>query len=802
MPQTNLLRAITYRLTTTPVHQLPHVVYYLAQSLHECSDSFSAANEDQPNETATLVQKLRVKISALLQDREQDARFCAVILIKAVIEVGGFDGLRKSEPWARLLLNNLRKREPPSIHRLTIIVLTRIFSLTLDHPALLREITAPLLPSFIPSVLNLLQPSVTTDGDTPVTILSPLLLPGLLSWNTLLPVSPATFRPFLARIGAICTHLIGEGSTSCKLTSISCKILARLPLCAGKNAVEAEWSKLCHRAVNSINIIANKLLAGVSEDWELTHPDLRSVRTGNAEQDGLSDGLVFTELLKWRNLHQATRNIEALIDLLSRVLQQPIQQSCPVPVSLILDLSSRLVFATPAMQSEKHGTKAPATGEIGRERSDELFTCLPSFCKAILHLESKMVEIFADAVLPVWLNIWDQAVHVFSRNSDNPEVKSAIYQLLVKLLPVAGPSIRKAEIKSAAVVISNCCEDALRQTTWEDEKAEWTSRAHETNTTKSTRNYHSLQPPSALTQQSHDLLLELLTHVPGKQIPHALRTEIDRTLIVAGRPQSLLASTLNPSQRDSIGASTPSLLPFLLQVECEQLSSGALLRPRVAAVQGVPHNKEELDEDERNADYTPYVADLDQPRSLSPPTVYDNSQLASLSNVGAMSGFVPEETQLQISADQEVAEGAWGDRKRSHEAISANNSTPSVLETADEYDRTGGSDPKRQLLEDIRLKKESQDSELVSKSSFLTSGVSLHTTPTGEKLSPSETTTSNPPPKGPNSLEAHPQRWSLYPTTFENEDSGSESDMPEINIEPDTEDEDDEAEEGAEEVEA
>lgn len=62
--------------------------------------------KDGAPEHSVLVHKLKTQITTLLNNgRSQAGRFSAAILIKAVVDVGGYECLRTSEPWVRGLLS-------------------------------------------------------------------------------------------------------------------------------------------------------------------------------------------------------------------------------------------------------------------------------------------------------------------------------------------------------------------------------------------------------------------------------------------------------------------------------------------------------------------------------------------------------------------------------------------------------------------------------------------------------------------------------------------------------------------------
>lgn len=105
---TNLLRVISHRLTATPSHQLPHVVPYLANLVSQCRHKVLApeiSKETGPgSEDALLAHKFKTQLSAFLQSKSPEARYAAVVLVKATIESGGRDILQGAGAWVRSLI--------------------------------------------------------------------------------------------------------------------------------------------------------------------------------------------------------------------------------------------------------------------------------------------------------------------------------------------------------------------------------------------------------------------------------------------------------------------------------------------------------------------------------------------------------------------------------------------------------------------------------------------------------------------------------------------------------------------------
>lgn len=111
---TTTLRAVTHRLTTTPVSELPAIASFLASSLSDCSELLSAAQIQKAaksdSDHATQIHKLKTRLASLLQDRTVEGRWAAVVLVKAIVEAGQWEILRGCEPIVRNLISILGVR--------------------------------------------------------------------------------------------------------------------------------------------------------------------------------------------------------------------------------------------------------------------------------------------------------------------------------------------------------------------------------------------------------------------------------------------------------------------------------------------------------------------------------------------------------------------------------------------------------------------------------------------------------------------------------------------------------------------
>lgn len=105
------LRAVTHRLITTPVEQLPSIASFLATSLSDCAELLSTPQTQKSgkpdSDNAVQIHKLKTRLASLLQDRSVEGRWTAVVLVKATVEAGQWEILRGYEPIVRSLISIL-----------------------------------------------------------------------------------------------------------------------------------------------------------------------------------------------------------------------------------------------------------------------------------------------------------------------------------------------------------------------------------------------------------------------------------------------------------------------------------------------------------------------------------------------------------------------------------------------------------------------------------------------------------------------------------------------------------------------
>ena len=107
----NLLRVVTQRLSSTPFKQLPQISSYLVNIIAQHGKALATFSKEGQAvgeaESAVLVHKLKTQLSVLVQDKNPEARYAAVILIRATVEIGGWNILQGIGAWVRGLIGIL-----------------------------------------------------------------------------------------------------------------------------------------------------------------------------------------------------------------------------------------------------------------------------------------------------------------------------------------------------------------------------------------------------------------------------------------------------------------------------------------------------------------------------------------------------------------------------------------------------------------------------------------------------------------------------------------------------------------------
>lgn len=601
------LRALTFRISSTPPSQLPQHVPAIAASLANCRTLLSSTQapgaKATSSEASVAVHKYRTLLSTLLQDRTFQGRWAAIVLIKATIESGGWETLQKCLPWVRGLLGFLNKPDPPSSKRLCIITLTRIFILTREYPTLIREITTPSLPAFVQTSLQIASPKA------PVTLLQTILE----SFNELLPRHPTIFRSHLKQIQPLLARLIAptpsnklsqeqdQGSqltVTSDLAGVARQLYVQIPCCAPKGASGEDWGKAMKSTINSAHLTADLVFRAVLEDWQssthqvpATNGHTLDDEVQNLETDAMG-------LLPWSGIFAGSERLTGVLFLVKEHLESPTSSPVYLNLGAIMDLVTRMLsLAVPASGDKAFQNTTRINNQVSKEERENLWLLLPDMHVAAIEILLSLAHRFQASTLSLGSLIVDQLVWVFGSEKDIPQVRVACYLTIATLLKQVGAALPKSVVDSLGPLIRACCDDLLPsevssgtvKSTPGQVKANGNSQPQANANADTFLNASkSISDPTAgfigLKEAAYHLLPVLLANIGAQYFSDSMRARLDRTAILTQHKDAMVASVLNPPPSRKFGKPAASILPLMARSFPQEMDIEGMLRPRMPVI--------------------------------------------------------------------------------------------------------------------------------------------------------------------------------------------------------------------------
>ncbi|PWY70248.1 hypothetical protein BO70DRAFT_322123 [Aspergillus heteromorphus CBS 117.55] len=774
------LHAVNHRLTNVPVKQLPHLASCLAASLSNCGELLSTPQSQKStksdSDNAVQIHKLVTRLGSLLQDRTYEGRWTAVVLVKALVEAGQWEILRGCEPFVRGLISILAKSDPVSTKKMCIITLTRIFHLTYQYPTLVREITTPSLPGFITSALNLISVKPSSEPLRKLKPSTPFVEVVLQAFSELIARHPTIFRPFTAQIHSVLQTIIGSTAPTFPepILEITQQLFISLHNCAPKNSGGEEWKNACRMTITSIHATSSSVFRAAVEQWESVDPSVRQISHPQNYGEEVGNGPDALGLGSWRGLDAGVNRLVVLLRMLSGFLGTATSSTVVMPVGAILDLTARLNMLT----VPSSGSDIQANPQIGRAERENMLTELPRIHVACMKLLLHLVKTLETGVVSVAQTILEQALWVFRAEKFSREVRAGVYDLISALLARVGPSMTKQSVSSLTSTLRTCCHDLLPPAGNQNAPAERSDPKNKTKSNQITANADSFFNPGLkqtrqtstsssfpyLTRAASELLVAILTHAPTEFVSPALRAEIDRTIIMTSDKNAMLASVLNPfpaMQGRGVGT---SIMPFLARSYPAETEVESLIRPRMPVLMNgsALNGYTAMDEDEEEEE--------------------DDESAPAPSTAPEASGFLKPMATPSLHQDMMDVEVSPPANKRSYaEDVEMKAPAPSTV------DSLAGAQSKKLRFE----AEQAAASTLGAASPAAFTGTAAISVPTSSIAGPAPVQTTTTATVTSKPTLAGGKKTSALPSAEAAEDE-SDEELPTLNMDPDTDDEDDE----------
>ncbi|KAF2212060.1 hypothetical protein CERZMDRAFT_42434 [Cercospora zeae-maydis SCOH1-5] len=581
------LRALTYRLTSTPTKHLPAIVPQIAGSLWTCKDVLSiSADAKATGEAATAAHRFKTQLNTLLQDRTVEGRWAAVVLTKATIEAGGLEVLSKANVWVKHLLAILKRPDPPTTRTIVVVTLARIFTLTWEYSNLIREITTPALTAFIPTCISNIENRRCSAKELQ-TVLEAFAL--------LIPRHPTIFRQNESKIRGILTIIISSKTATisdCCYSdlhrAVAERLLVLLHHCAPKQGGGDKWQETFKATVEATHAACDRVFRAVQEDWQsiasISPPNTsHAVFSGDVEAEN-EDAI---GLKPWKGVHAGSERIETLLRVLKKHLVNGTSATVSVRIGLIMDLLTRLFAVVAPYQGKQEFLKV--NNQVSKDEREALFSNLPRIHVAAIELSIALIQRFNHSTFAAYYVILGQVQYVFQAERSDSKLRAAAYTLASAILELSGPSTGKADVTELAPILRSSCSDLLpnaeqtRSTLEAKTNGQAVGIKQQLGLAGGQTGRSQFTEQIELVQAAQALLRTALLRVDV--LPAQLRAQIDRTAVLIRSHDLLQASVMNPPAKKPTASSVPSsLLPILAREFAQTPEVEVLMRPRLPVI--------------------------------------------------------------------------------------------------------------------------------------------------------------------------------------------------------------------------
>ncbi|KAF7549441.1 hypothetical protein G7Z17_g6396 [Cylindrodendrum hubeiense] len=695
------LRVLCRKLTSIPPAQLPHALPSLINHVLHCKEPLSTPHEQKPKDKSTeasqLVHKLKASVTTLLNGRNRDARFAAIGLIKAMVDVGGWEVLRGTEPW---------KADPIASKELAIVTLTKIYMLVHPYQTLVREIATPTIPAFITAGVALIKKS--SSGEPPKTPFS-VIETICDAFSALIPLYPATFRPFASQLRTATRAYLAPTQADdyvipSSLTRASRRLVITLHHVAAKSGGSDEWAKLVGNLLKEFHATADQILRAVDESWDGSNGYTRSKVALDGEPFG--GGSSSDSLPEWSGISAGTDRLVGLFQYLSDCIRYPTKAPVTIPTSSLVDAASRVfLIARLSPKSQTWDQALQTNGAIGREEKEELWSLIPDIHITALRFLQVLFQRLGQNTIALVPETLDHLVRVVKSGINLPAVRTTGYSVLKDILELAGPTLSKPSVDMLEALLGACCRDLQQDAGHlkETKKPIASSTDSKKNSLAANADLF-LNPQGSVVDETPTLepehkaaaaalLIIVPSRLPQQHLKPSLRGLVDQTAILTRNRDAMVSSVLNPF-KDQRGRVYPSILPHLTQQfpddrDLEMLRTNLRAGTQVLAdgeapLEELPVELEEEEEDEE-------MGDAATDDKIAPETNEDLFKPGTLSAVPQAEKSLPIQSnpfEHKPTADGEARHRAASPPKRKHEGTDPTPPKRQVREKASSPVRT------------------------------------------------------------------------------------------------------------------
>ncbi|CAD6501752.1 BgTH12-02001 [Blumeria graminis f. sp. triticale] len=590
------LRVLCNQLSSTHAANLPSLIPTLSEYIARCQDPLSCfTSKSHTKNTSVLVHKLKTQITALLQGKDPGEKLTAIVLIKAVVEVGGTEVLSSCEPWVKGLLALITKHDCIVLKEMCIATLTKIYILTHQSPSIVRELTTPTLPAYVSSCLEVITSwSIENTQEVPISLQESVIH----SFALLVPHHNSLFRPFATQIRTSLNRLLTPSMLDIPPIPSSLKegaqrLYIRLYQTAPKDNGREEWNNGIRKLIKNIHVTSDQVFRTVIEEWESNSGYIIGNINPNENLKGGDETVDY--LNSWTGIEAGSDRLIGMIQLLTQFFLTETSWSVATPIGAIMDLVNRIIsIKIPTNTSTSSNTQKNEAIRLNpnfeKEEQEILWTRMPYIYTSTIQLLDAIANRLQEHFTSIAFECFDRVAWIFPYGKDNSEFRLASFKFISRILKIVGKEFTDAQMSKAPIIINSCCQELLKNevipTSFDQTGVEPLARDVKyldcKNSLLRLSNFTAqldIKEPD-VAKAASKLLPLLISNLPQNLLHISQRVSLERTAILAKNKDTLLASILYPF----IGkCSKPmaSIIPHLSREFPSEYVTEILLRPRM-----------------------------------------------------------------------------------------------------------------------------------------------------------------------------------------------------------------------------
>ena len=302
-------------------------------------------------------------------------------------------------------------------------------------------------------------------------------------------------------------------------------------------------------------------------------------------------GIASTKPLNLESFPNISAGLERLGGLLHTVqvfLATSFAPSISLPLDSVLELADTMLSITTASIQARESHSNLSSDELST-----IYLYLPKIHAAIIGILSLLISRLGSGSAGISHGILELVLWTLEKEKPNYVIRASIYRLVSHLLQLFGYSIGKTISQPISRCIKLCCEDLLPPQTIPTSLGQPSTKPAANGnlkppadaSTKSTRGHQELRASTDVQIAAAHLLSIAPSHLPNGFLSSSLRAQVDRTAILTRNREAMLASVLNPPNAKNGSRAPGSILPLLARSFPDQADVEALIRPRMPVLQ-------------------------------------------------------------------------------------------------------------------------------------------------------------------------------------------------------------------------